>query len=107
MIRLYRHCAYKFLQLLKIDRFGQVMIESGVYTPPHILLHAKAAEGNTHQRLPLSGYAHDVTTVPIGQPDVADQSIETFGLKKFDRRLNTFGSENFVALFSQQRCEYS
>ena len=67
-----RDCSDKFFQLLKIDRFGQMMIESGVHAPAHIFLHAKATEGDTHQRLPLSGYTHDVTAVAIGQPDVAD-----------------------------------
>ena len=42
-----------------------------------------------------------VTTIAIGQPDVADQSVRTFVLKKFDRGLDAFGRKNFVALFTQ------
>src|SRR4029453_12842978 len=55
-----RHCPYKFLQLLKIDRLGQVMIESGLNAPAHILLHAKAAESDADERLLPFGCAHDV-----------------------------------------------
>ncbi len=46
MISPHRHCSYKFLQLLKIDRLGQMMIETGVHAAAHILLHAKAAESD-------------------------------------------------------------
>ena len=46
MISPHGHCSYKFLQLLKIDRLGQMMIETGVHAAAHILLHAKAAESD-------------------------------------------------------------
>jgi hypothetical protein len=72
MIGPHRHCSYKFLQLLKIDRLGQMMIESGIKAAAHILLHAKAAESDADERLLPFGCAHDVTAVAIGQPDVAD-----------------------------------
>ena len=57
---------------MEIDRLRQMMIEPGSDTPPHIFLHAKAAEGDTDKGLSLSGYAHDLTAIAIGQPDVAD-----------------------------------
>ena len=38
------HCPDKSLQFLKIDRFGQVMIETGVQTALDILLNAKTTQ---------------------------------------------------------------
>lgn len=86
------HCPDKSLQFLKIYRFGQVMIETGVQTALDILLHAKTTQCDAHQRLSRFGGAHDVTTIAIGQPDVANQSVKTLVLKKFDRGLDAFGS---------------
>ena len=81
------------------------MIEAGVETAPDILLHAKTAQRDANQRLPRFGGAHDVTTVAIGQSDVANQSVKTLVLEKFERGLDTFGSQNFVALLSQKGSE--
>ena len=99
------HCPDKSLQFLKIDRFGQVMIEARVQTAPDVLLHAKTTQRDAHQRLPRFGGAHEVTTIAIRQSDVANQSVKTLVLEKFDRGLDTFGSEDFVALLSQKRSE--
>ena len=99
------HCPDESLQFLKIDRFGQVMIEAGVQTAPDILLHTKTTQRDAHQRLPRLGGAHDLTPIAIGQADVANQSVKTLVLEKFDRGLDTFGSQNSVALFSQKRSE--
>ena len=76
------------------------MFETGVHTASDVLLHAKTTQGDAYQRLPRFGGAHDVTTIAIGQSDVANQSVKTLVLKKFDRGLDTFGSQNFVALLS-------
>ena len=72
MIGPYRHCPDKFLQLLEIDRFRQMMIEPGSDATAHVFLHAEAAEGDTDKGLSLFGCAHDLTAIAIGQPDVAD-----------------------------------
>lgn len=86
------HRPDKSLQFLKIDRFRQVMIEASVQTPPDILLHPKTTQRDAHERLPRFGGAHNVTTVAIGQSNIANQSVKTLVLKKFDRGLDTFGS---------------
>ena len=98
MIRSGGHCPHKSLQFLKIDRFGQVVIETGVHTAPDIFLHPETTQRDAHERLPRFGGAHDVTTIAIGQSDVANQSVKMLVLKKPDRGLDTFGSQNFVAL---------
>ena len=99
------HCSDKSLQFLKVDRLGQVMLEAGVQTSPDILLHTKTTQCDAHQRLPGLGGAHDVTTVAIGQSDVANQPVKTLVFEKFNRGLDTFGSQNFMALLSQKRSE--
>ena len=97
-----RHSPDKSLQFLKIDRFGQVMIETGIHAAPDILFHAETTERDTHQRLPRLGRAHDVATIAVRQSDVANQSIKTLVFEKFNRGLDTLGSEHLVALLSQK-----
>src|SRR5690606_1817181 len=64
------------LQMLGVDRFGQVCEEAGVVAVADVGFHAVAADGDAGDRLAAADLPHQVESAGIGQADVADQHIE-------------------------------
>src|ERR1700720_362177 len=65
-------------QLVKIDRFGEVKIESGLSPALDVLSRSKSTERHGCYRSFALRMCHNVVAGPIRQSDVAQNDVEVF-----------------------------
>ena len=66
------------LKFLDLDRLSQMLGEASGAAVLNVFLHSEAADGNARKSVPVVQFPHDVSTVAIGQAQIADDKVEFF-----------------------------
>src|SRR6516162_5489796 len=84
------------LQLLEVNRFDQVKIESGFFGALHILLRTEAGEGDCFHSPICPRLCSYLITTSIGKTDVTQDGVDFVGAHDGHRAFHTICSYNVV-----------
>src|SRR5215831_14227510 len=63
------------VELVQVDRFHQVMLETCLTASADVLLHAKTGESNSKRRF-RGEFLDQIDSAPVGQTEVADEHVK-------------------------------
>jgi hypothetical protein len=89
-------------QLVEVNRFGEMKIESGFSASPDIFVVVKSSKGYAFHGLFSFGLRDHVVAAPIGQANVAQDDVELLRLDNLQCALCAIGDRNFVTEMTEE-----
>ena len=80
-----------------------MMMETDVVAFAQIVFHSEAGQRDSENRVIILQLLHQIDAAAIGQTDVADQDIELFVRRRFQRGLNAMGGLDVIAAAPQEQ----